>query len=99
MRQSTNVLTIVALAVPLVVGQPLTVSTPLVQSKVRHFQQTDMHGVAKPVTFSATVGQAYFWAPQWQKQEALASKDLREGRFEDFETAEDAISWLFGDEA
>lgn len=99
MIQSTNVLTVVALTVPLVIGPAYTVATPPVHSKVRHFQQGDLSGQGQAISLSASVGQAYFWEPKWQAQEALASQDLREGRYEEFDNAEDAIAWLFGDQA
>lgn len=44
-------------------------------------------------------GQAYFWTDRWQSGERAADEDLRSGRSKTFNSAEEAITWLFGDEA
>ena len=44
-------------------------------------------------------GQAYFWTDKWQSGERAADEDLRAGRSQTFTSSEDAIAWLFGDEA
>jgi hypothetical protein len=38
--------------------------------------------------------QAWFWTAEWQSGEQVASRELREGREEIFETAEDFLASL-----
>jgi hypothetical protein len=42
--------------------------------------------------------QSYFWTEKWQAGEKAADEDLAAERYETFESAEDAIDWLFGDD-
>lgn len=50
------------------------------------------------VSASAHHSQAYFWTEEWQSGEKAADKDLAAGRYETFDSAEEAIDWLFGDD-
>ena len=43
---------------------------------------------------SANDSQAYFWTRRWQDGEREAEDDLRNGRFEEFETMDDAVKFL-----
>jgi antitoxin PrlF len=38
--------------------------------------------------------QAWFWTPEWQKGEAVASADIEAGRVEAFKTSEDFLASL-----
>jgi len=38
--------------------------------------------------------QAYFWTERWQQGERQADQDLKDGRFQDFETMDDFIHSL-----
>lgn len=38
--------------------------------------------------------QAWFWTPEWQAKESEADDDLREGRYDDYDTADDFINSL-----
>lgn len=42
--------------------------------------------------------QAWFWTPEWQEKEREADRDMKEGRYEDFENAEDLLKDFYGDE-
>ena len=50
------------------------------------------------LTFSVPQDQAYYWTPAWQIGEAEAESDILAGRVERFETMDEAIEALFGDE-
>ena len=39
-------------------------------------------------------GQAWFWTAEWQAKEREADEDLREGRYDDYDTADDFINSL-----
>lgn len=41
--------------------------------------------------------QAWFWTEEWQEREKRADKDIAAGRFEDFDTLDDALRYLHGD--
>lgn len=49
-----------------------------------------------PATRATKASQAYFWTKEWQEGEREADEDLKRGRYKDFDSAEDAIAWLFG---
>ena len=38
--------------------------------------------------------QAWFWTPRWQAMEAEAEADIRAGRYQTFNNADDFIAWL-----
>ena len=42
--------------------------------------------------------QAWFWTPEWQEKEKGADQDLSAGRYRDFETAEDLLKELHGED-
>lgn len=100
MATSTSVFTIAAISVPLILGWPAPVGNPHTTVKVKAGQLSNVvsgSGAGLAATYS--VGQSYFWTGEWQNQETLAAADLREGRYQDFDSAEEAIAWLFDDEA
>lgn len=35
--------------------------------------------------------QSYYWTPEWQKKEARAEEDLREGRYKQYDDVEEFI--------
>jgi antitoxin MazE len=39
-------------------------------------------------------GQAYFWSEEWQKAEARADEDMKNGRVKKFSSAKDAAAYL-----
>lgn len=52
----------------------------------------------KAVSAFITSYQTYFWTETWQNDEKTADKDFAAGNYESFESAEDAVAWLFGDD-
>lgn len=96
-----------AAAVALAVSASLSpyVSVPPAQPKAAVFSGNkfgNTYSVGGAVAYrqiTESPGQAYFWTERWQSGERAADEDLRSGRFETFDSADKAISWLFGDEA
>lgn len=43
---------------------------------------------------SGLASQKYFWHPAWQLGEREAEADLRSGRYKDFDSVEDLLSYL-----
>lgn len=101
MAVTSSVISIAAISAPLVFGVPAPVSNSHTTVKVRagHSPNVVVSGTTVRPSVVYSVGQSYYWTDEWQKQEDLAAKELREGRYHDFDTAEDAITWLFDDEA
>ena len=42
--------------------------------------------------------QAWFWTDEWQRKEKEAQEDLSAGRYRDFETLEDLLNELHGED-
>lgn len=77
------------------VAPPVQVSIPVVNEGNRF----SFSGRSIPRTIAQSPGQAYFWTDKWQAGELAATHDIQHGRTEKFDSAEEAISWLFGDNA
>ena len=42
--------------------------------------------------------QAWFWTPEWQEKEKEADRDIKEGRYKEFEKADDLLRDLHGED-
>ena len=42
--------------------------------------------------------QAYYWTPEWQEAEAEADADIKAGRVKSFDSVDEAIAYLLGEE-
>lgn len=52
----------------------------------------------RAMSASPAANQAYFWTDTWQNGEKAADKDFAAGNYKSFDSADDAVAWLFGDD-
>jgi hypothetical protein len=77
---------------------PVTNTSEIDRTRTRVAYNGKDHMGIDSLRFSNTVGQHYFWTDKWQLGERAADHDLRSGNFEEFDSASDAVSWIFSDE-
>lgn len=74
-------------------------SVPVEKTRHRANSPVIVEGSALFPTLSNSVGQLYFWTAAWQEGEKSASNDLQAGGYRDFETADEALDWIFDGQA
>lgn len=74
-------------------------SVPVEKTRHRASSPVIVNGSALFAAVANGVGQHYFWTPAWQEGERNASQDLQSGGYRDFETADEALDWIFDGQA
>jgi AbrB family looped-hinge helix DNA binding protein len=63
------------------------------------FQVQGEAAVLVPIkTIKVPRDQTWFWTPEWQKKEKEGDEDLAAGRFRDFDSLEDLLKDLHGED-